>query len=437
MLSRRSFLAVAGSAVVAPTLLAQSAGQSGTPSTAAAGAKKNTLLFENPELDFQAIRTLGQTYFGAADIMETAATCWRITPGDANSWYDEWNQTASYLEELAAKSIEQGNTFSAGTALMRASMYFRQAEFYLHGNPKDPRILQAYNSSVRCFHQGLEFTQPDIQPIEFPYEGKVLRGYALEATGADRPRPLLILHTGFDGTAEEVCLNAMGAQQRGFHCLVFDGPGQGAAIRLEGLTFTPEWEKPVRSALSFARTHFGDLVDWDKVALNGISFGGFLCARAAAFIPEITALIPNGGIYSFFDTVLGFMGPEALEAVEKYPKEFDEGAIEYMKKDLTARWFFENGMWTFGAATPSELILAIKPYTLDGIIDQIRCPVLVIDAEDDQFMGNQPQVVYEKLSAPKELMKFSMEFGAGLHCQIGAYAISSEKIFDWLATKFS
>lgn len=425
--------------MIAPTLLAQNAQQPSTPAatTAAAGAKKNTLLFENSELDFQAIRTLGQTYFGAADIMETAATCWRITPGDANSWYDEWNKTASYLEDLAAKSIEQGNTYSAGTALLRASMYFRQAEFYLHGNPKDPRILQAYNSSVRCFHQGLEFTQPDIQPIEFPYEGKVLRGYALKATGVDRPRPLLILHTGFDGTAEEVCLNAMGAQQRGFHCLVFDGPGQGAAIRLEGLTFTPEWEKPVRSALSFARTHFGDSVDWNKVALNGISFGGFLCARAAAFIPEITALIPNGGIYSFFDTVLSFMGPEALEAVEKYPKEFDEGAIEYMKKDLTARWFFENGMWTFGAATPSELILAIKPYTLEGIIDQIRCPVLVIDAEDDQFMGNQPQVVYEKLSAPKELMKFSMEFGAGLHCQIGAYGISSERIFNWLANKLS
>ncbi|ANN65415.1 alpha/beta hydrolase family protein [Bordetella bronchialis] len=66
---------------------------------------------------------------------------------------------------------------------------------------------------------------PGIDPVEVPYEGRTLPGYFHRA--GDGVRPLLIMHTGFDGSAEEKHWSgARAAVERGYHVLCFDGPGQ-------------------------------------------------------------------------------------------------------------------------------------------------------------------------------------------------------------------
>ena len=48
----------------------------------------------------------------------------------------------------------------------------------------------------------------------------------------------LVMRNGFDGAAEELhFFGATGGQERGYHVLTFDGPGQPAAIHRDGLTF--------------------------------------------------------------------------------------------------------------------------------------------------------------------------------------------------------
>ena len=47
--------------------------------------------------------------------------------------------------------LAAGHRISARDGLMRANNYYRAAEFFLHGDPTDPRIDYAYQRSRECF----------------------------------------------------------------------------------------------------------------------------------------------------------------------------------------------------------------------------------------------------------------------------------------------
>ncbi len=71
-------------------------------------------------------------------------------------------------------------------------------------------------------------------------------GPLFKAAADGAPRKTLIVNVGYDSTAEEAFLfSGAAALERGYNALLFDGPGQGAAIFEEGLVFRPDWEKVI------------------------------------------------------------------------------------------------------------------------------------------------------------------------------------------------
>ena len=90
---------------------------------------------------------------------------------------------------------------------------------------------------------------------------------------------------------------ARAAVERGLNAFVFDGPGQFGPLHREGLTFRPDWEKVVTPVVDFVLKLPG--VDPKRVALMGMSLGGLLAPRAAAFEKRIAALIANDGLYDY------------------------------------------------------------------------------------------------------------------------------------------
>ena len=70
--------------------------------------------------------------------------------------------------------------------------------------------------------------------------------------------------------------------ERGYNCLTFEGPGQGGVIRKQGIPFRYDWEKVVTPVINYAidrNEEFG--IDVNRIALMGMSLGGYLAARAA------------------------------------------------------------------------------------------------------------------------------------------------------------
>src|SRR5664280_2048852 len=206
----------------------------------------------------------------------------------------------------------------------------------------------------------------------------------------------------------------------------------GCLIREQGLPFRPDWEHVLTPVLDWALRR--PEVDADAVALMGMSLGGYLAPRAAAFEPRLAALVAYDGMYDFYDTVRGRLPAPVLHLVEQGPDAPARAAVRALgAMNATARWSLGNGAWTFGVAGALEFLRAMPAYTLaGGVAERISCPTLVLAAQRDHLAPGQAELLRQHLTAPASLVRFTADEGAGEHCQEGAMAVLPQRGFDRL-----
>lgn len=396
------------------------------------GEQSMKVAFKDDSFAFEFVRNLGFVYYGGSDIGEMIATAERITEGDFESWFAEWDALARRILLRADASFSAGHLESARQGYLRASTYFRLAEFYLHGNPSDPRILSESRASQQAYAEAAKLSGSTWEPVEIPYEGTTFPGYFYKVDNSGKPRPTLIFHGGYDSSLEELYFAAAAAAvQRGYNCLTFDGPGQGALIREQNLPFRHDWEAVVTPVVDYALTR--PEVDGNNLALMGMSLGGILAARAVAFEHRFRAAILFDGVYSFGESVRGVLPKEAVAVLDAGDSaRFGQIIGTATQHNTNLRWAITQGLWSFGASSISDFLRKSEQFTLDGIIEQIKCPTLVLEAEEDMFFADQPQKVYDGLKSAKTLFRFTREDGAENHCQSGAFAYLHEVVFNWL-----
>ena len=391
-------------------------------------------IFENDEFSFQALRTAGYSFSGGSVLGECLSTCSRIEDGDVESWHREWLETAMMVEAKADSFMDAGCMESAGDCYFRAAEYYRAAEFFLHTELDDPRMLGTWQLSRDAFLMGASLADHPIIRVEIPFEEEgYLPAYLCLVDSTNAPRPFIIAHSGFDGTKEELYFSlGRYAVERGYNCLLFEGPGQGQVIREQGLHFRPDWENVVTPVVDYAI----DLpfVDEDRMVLIGYSMGGYLAPRAMTGEHRPAGCVANGGVYSMYLSVVGSNIPNMDEilADEEASEEFDEEILAMMEEDLFMKWFYTNGMYTFGADSPSGFMRLLRDYTLEGRTGEITCSMLVLDSKNDQLTGGQATLLYDSLESPKQYVLFTELQGADEHCQMGAVQVSNEAVFCWL-----
>jgi hypothetical protein len=168
------------------------------------------------------------------------------------------------------------------------------------------------------------------------------------------------------------------------------------------------------------------------MALIGISMGGYLAPRAVAFEHRIKACIADGGIFDFSEDRYKSMPKELIELLKTDKAKFNKYIGEVMEKDITARWFFNNGMMVFDVHTPADVMLTIRKYTLKDVVQYIKADMFIIDSESDSTLKGQAEKLYDNLKSPKDFYLFMKDQSAQAHCQMGAITISNEVIFNWL-----
>jgi alpha-beta hydrolase superfamily lysophospholipase len=384
-------------------------------------------VFSQSHFCFEFIRVLGYAGEGGADLGECVATARQICDGDERSWYEQWRHTADRIAAQAAADARAGRLVSARQGYLRACGYYRTAGFFMRSPDMLESALKTSRQSRECFAKAMEST-PNVRAVRIPYENTALPGYFL--TAGSTASPLLVVHSGYDGTAEELYFEiGRAAQRRGYHCLLFEGPGQGAVIREQGLPFRHDWEAVVGPVLDWAQRQ--PEVD-ERIALMGISMGGYLAPRAAAFEPRIKALVCNGGVYDLGGAVTSTLPTPLMEILESEPAEFNQALAEQMERNGQARWYFSNGLWTFSVSTLSEFVTELQKYNLLDVASQIECPTLVVDGAAETMLKGQSQSLYQELKCPKTLLVFDRESTGQAHCQMGAQAISQARILDWL-----
>ncbi|MFF4803331.1 alpha/beta hydrolase family protein [Streptomyces sp. NPDC001351] len=382
-------------------------------------------LYDDESFSFEALRAAGYAAYAGADLGEVLVTCRQIPEGDEEAWSAQWAATAARIERTGRDALAAGHRVSAREALLRASNYYRTADFYRREDPaNDAESARLAKASQQTFADAAALLDTPARALRIPYEGTTLPGYLFLVDDSGTPRPTLIYHGGYDSTLEENYFAlAAGALRRGYNVLTFDGPGQGSTVRDQGLHFRYDWEAVVTPVVDFALTV--PEADPEQLVLVGTSLGGYLAARAAAFEHRIAACVLHDGVDDFH---------EILASLASRAASVPGGLDALVAQNVSARWVVHNGLWTMGVSSYGEMLKAAEAYTMAGIADRITCPTLVLDAENDQFFKGQPPRLFEALTCQKALITFREDEGAGEHCHEGAALLFHQRTFDWLDT---
>jgi predicted alpha/beta-fold hydrolase len=259
-----------------------------------------SLVFKDSLFDAQWLRAVGHSSSGGAEVGECFAAAGLIREPNVESWFGAWTKIAAHVLEEAQQSEVHGHSASALAAYLRASNYFRTAYTFLIGTPVDSRVVSSYRRQRAAFEAAARLMHPVAERISTPYGAAKLHGYLFRAADDALMRATLIIPGGYDSTAEETYFfSAAAAIARGYTCIVFDGPRQGAALIEDKLVFRPDWEAVVSPMVDFATRR--PEVDPAKIALMGISFGGYLAPRAASTEPRLAACVADPGEFSLLE----------------------------------------------------------------------------------------------------------------------------------------
>lgn len=388
---------------------------------------------ENQLFNAQIERSIGCTSYQGAEIGECLAIVTALIPGDKESWYHNWFSFGQKNEVLGDSLMQKNLILDAKMAFLRASTYYRTAFFFLEDKPSDKRIEEALERSIHSFHRAITCFETPVEIVEIPFEGLNLPGYLyLSPNKSKDPKPLLIDTGGGDGTKEELYFgSAAEALSRGIHCLTFEGPGQGSVLRLKKIPFIPDWERVIQKVVDYVQER--PEVDPNKIILLGRSFGGYLATRAVTKEKRIAAAIVDPGILN----PIGNFDELFQKVATKEPglKNAPLNAImDYINKnDEKMRFMLASRFWRFGAKSIEEMVSYTKPYTLEGLVEQIQCPMLVCDNNLEYITLGQAKKLYDKLDCPKKYVLFSDKEGAGGHCEPVSPRLFSAKVYEWLA----
>ncbi|MCA9877100.1 MAG: alpha/beta hydrolase, partial [Thermomicrobiales bacterium] len=398
-------------------------------------------VFQHADMQFQFLIALGGVYERTADAGELFATAAQITDGDFDSWFDAFTAIAERMQGIAEASEAAGDLVSAREAWLRASTYYGQAYFFTYGTQQPDRIADVWGQAADAFERFALLLQPAAAPVQIPYEDTTLPGFVLLVDDSGEPRPWLIMNNGSDGLMADMwAQGAAAGLRRGYNVLLFDGPGQGAALWRQNLHFRPDWEQVITPVVDFlvARPD----VDPEKIVIIGVSQAGYWVPRALAYEHRLAAAVANPGVVNVGASWAAHMPPGTVEELLNTPEaerqqiaaEINQGVAEGMQESTEFRFTVRMRMNPYGVSDFAALLVDIAGYTLtEAEMQQITTPLLIADPEGEQFWPGQSRQLYDGVAGPKELLVFTAAEGADLHCQPKANGLANQRFFDGLA----
>lgn len=376
---------------------------------------------------------LGAVARGLGDAGEIVATVTRIKDGDYESWYREFLATGRRVRGIAERAAAAGHDVSAREAYLRAGSYLFAATSSLDGTSDPERLVPVWSEHRECFERFGELCDPPLARLEIPYEESSLEGWFFAVDGSGARRPTVIFNNGSDGPITDMWGRAQAALDRGYNAMTFDGPGQGQALWVQGIPFRHDWEHVVGPVVDLLAAR--EDVDAERLAIVGVSQGGYWVPRALAFEKRIAAAVADPGVIDVSTTWTEKL-PKSMMALlesgerEKFERNF-RFAEHFMGK--TTRQTVAFRMKPFGTDSMFDALEKVRAYRLDDVVEQITTPLLVTEPDDEQFWPGQSRRLYDALPGPgKAIVRFTEEEGASGHCEPMAPGLLDQRVFDWL-----
>jgi hypothetical protein len=320
---------------------------------------------------------------------------------------------------------------------LRASHYYSTALYLVTHSEQTNRRDEIWRIQRACWDKAVDLASVPGERIEIAYEDTALPGYFFRAPDAEpgEPRPLVVMNNGSDGaTSSMAVLGGIAANERGYHWMTFDGPGQQAALVLQKIPFRHDWEavlSPVVDAM-VARED----VDAERIAVIGVSQAGYWVPRALGFEHRFAAAVVDPGVMdvsaSWTAQLPGFMKSQLQDESKKKAFDQEMGWTERFSKSTRATLHFRGEPYGVESDSRWELYQEVMQYRLGDEVKDITTPVLITDPEGEQFWPGQAQQLYDVLPNNKRLVKFTAAEGANRHCEPMGLGIRDARIYDWL-----
>jgi pimeloyl-ACP methyl ester carboxylesterase len=391
--------------------------------------------FRDQTYHFQTLRVLGDAPFDGADISETLETVKKIHGGDEQGWCAAWSATGDRVLALAESTRDP---LTKGKAYLHAHTYYRTAEFLLP--PADPKRKILTRKNVAAFHEGLKYLNVKYERMYAPYgQGYRLPMNFYPADAKIRRNTLLVFLGGYDSTLEELYfILVKDAHDHRYNVLTFDGPGQGSVLREQNLPFTPEWERPTSAVVdTFLKAHPRP----EKMVLIGLSMGGYLAPRAAAFDNRFDGVVALDAVFDMGATASRYVPSFAFRLKARGMEGLvDTFASIKASSSPGVRWAMANGEWTLGKMHALDVVEEFKKYSLAGVAQRIKGDVLLFAGTEDHFIDiGQVKQMQDALTSARSVKTviYDRQSGGAEHCQLGADTLWHAALFDWLAEKFN
>jgi len=329
--------------------------------------------------------------------------------------YEDWKSEMIRIADIAV--VEN--------RILNAAVYYRSAEFFTLPNDPDKELF--YDRFSAHFYKA--FDEDQFQKFEIPYDGSHLP--AIKVFSVGESKGIILLHGGMDSFLEEWYLLMKYLADEGYDVIGFEGPGQGAALIKNGLPFDIEWEKPTSAIL--------DYFNLDNVTLIGLSVGGWLSLRAAAFEPRIKRVIASGHAINYM-SIPPFPFGWMFKSFMKYENLFNKSAYWKIEKNPRMKWEINQTMHITKSKTPLEaakkMALGLSKENMHP--ENVTQDVLILSGKNDHFIPirlhkKQLNALINAKSVTDKI--FTKKENAQNHCQIGNIGLGLETIVNWINGK--
>lgn len=282
-----------------------------------------------------------------------------------DQWYGAWMELAQNHERLARETAAEGRGLTAGEAYYRAAIAYHFAIFSWVDNIDEYTV--GHERRVACYARALPYLDPPGERVEIPLETIRIPAYLRRPAGARRPAIIVFL-SGLDSVKEEHATFERFFLRRGLATLTLDGPGQGETwYRMK---MRVDFEVTATAAIDYLLGR--DDVDGTRVGICGVSLGGYLAPRCAAFEPRLRAVASCGGLHS-------------LE-----------------ERRLHSGFHLSRWLHIWGARDPADLAARSRGATLADCAGRITAPLLVVHGAQDTLIPPEDAYrTYELARGPK------------------------------------
>lgn len=374
--------------------------------------------FDDPDMDlfFMSAMSWGPT--GGLDIGQAHYVASQIVDGDADSWVRAFSDYGDLQNEQADAWRVRGWKRAAGEARLKAFASYRSAWQFAEAGGSV--FVDLYARQRAAFASAMTELALPVTHLEVPFDGATLPGLFLQ--NADRDAPVVLVIGGADTCHEDLFLSVGRALwDRGYSVAIVDLPGQGDTA-VHGMRWATDPEHAIAATVDVLIDRFAARAG--RIALIGLSLGGYFVTRAAGVEPRLATVIAS----------TPFPEPGQLFALSV------KAAVENTRLGQPPSLAAQRGRrmiaWKAGCATADELLTRWGGVRAEAAT--VTVPFLsIVGGGDSVVFATQAQAWHDQIaSVRKDLLFLDAATGADGHCQVNARLRLVQEASGWMDDVF-